>query len=149
VGGGAGGLANEQKKAAPDKRAKKAGEKAAKKKDQPKANKGGAFPATELTVSVLDIRVGKIAEAWEYESSDNSTARRLTLVRTHLERLPRDCGLSKNWTRYKCDVLVLCNLKARSLGGFPSHGMVVCAFDADHTDVEFAAPPMGAKMVSG
>ena len=44
------------------------------------------------------------------------------------------------------DVLVLCNLKARSLGGFPSHGMVLCASNADHTGVEFAVPPEGAKV---
>ena len=70
MGGAAGGLANEQKKAADDKHAKEAGEKAAKKKDRPKANKGGSAPATELTVSVLGIRVGKIVKVWEHESSD-------------------------------------------------------------------------------
>jgi len=41
-------------------------------------------------------------------------------------------------------VLVLCNLKSRNLGGFPSHGMVLCASNDDHTKVEFAVPPEGA-----
>jgi len=43
-------------------------------------------------------------------------------------------------------VLVLCNLKKRNLVGFPSHGMVLCASNADHTAVEFVVPPTGAKL---
>jgi aminoacyl tRNA synthase complex-interacting multifunctional protein 1 len=37
-------------------------------------------------------------------------------------------------------VLVLCNLKKRNLVGFPSHGMVLCASNADHTAVETVSP---------
>jgi tRNA-binding EMAP/Myf-like protein len=43
-------------------------------------------------------------------------------------------------------VLVLCNLKERKLVGFPSHGMVLCASNADHSDVRFISPPMDAKV---
>ena len=43
-------------------------------------------------------------------------------------------------------VLVVCNLKAAKLGGIPSHGMVLCASNADHTEVEFLEPPEGAKI---
>lgn len=32
-------------------------------------------------------------------------------------------------------MLVLANLKARNLGGFKSHGMVLCASNDDHTQV--------------
>jgi tRNA-binding EMAP/Myf-like protein len=38
-------------------------------------------------------------------------------------------------------VLVLANLKKRNLVGFPSHGMVLCASNADHTKVEVVVPP--------
>lgn len=43
-------------------------------------------------------------------------------------------------------VLVLCNLKARNLVGFPSHGMVLCASNEDHTKVEFVTAPKDAKI---
>jgi tRNA-binding EMAP/Myf-like protein len=40
-------------------------------------------------------------------------------------------------------VLVAANLKAKKLGGFPSHGMVLCASTAD--SLTFVDPPKGAK----
>jgi tRNA-binding EMAP/Myf-like protein len=43
-------------------------------------------------------------------------------------------------------VLVLCNLKERKLVGFPSHGMVLCASNADHTEVKLVNPPIDAKV---
>lgn len=145
--GGAAGVTEEQKKAAAEKRAKKAAEKASKKKDQPKKNKGGAAPAAELTVSALDIRVGKIVKAWEHEGSEKLWCEEVDVG----EETPRKIasGLRafyKSEDMQNRDVLVLCNLKARSLGGFPSHGMVLCASNADHTGVEFAVPPSGAKI---
>mmetsp|Transcript_22952 Transcript_22952/g.41191 ORF Transcript_22952/g.41191 Transcript_22952/m.41191 type:complete len:483 (-) Transcript_22952:82-1530(-) len=145
---GGGGVTDEQKKAAAEKRAKKAAEKATKKKDQPKANKGGAAPAAELNVSALDIRVGKIVKAWEHESSEKLYCEEVDLGE---ESGPRKIASGLR-AFYKLDemqnrmVLVLCNLKARNLGGFPSHGMVLCASNADHTAVELAVPPEGAKI---
>lgn len=142
-------LTEEQKKAAAEKRAKKAAGKA-KAKEGADANKGAAAataPDTALNVSALDIRVGKIVKAWEHESSDKLFCEEVDVG----EEKPR---LIASGLRafYKLDemqnrsVLVLCNLKARSLGGFPSHGMVLCASNADHTAVEFAVPPEGAKI---
>ena len=147
---GGSGLTDEQKKAAADKKAKKAAEKASKKKDQPKVggnNKGDVTPEAELNVSALDIRVGKIVKAWEHESSDKLYCEEVDVG----EDTPRKIASGLR-AFYKLDemqnrdVLVLCNLKARSLGGFPSHGMVLCASNADHTGVEFAVPPEGAKV---
>ena len=43
-------------------------------------------------------------------------------------------------------MLVLANLKARKLGGFNSHGMVLCASNDDHTDVKFVEVPAGSKV---
>jgi len=147
---GGSGLTDEQKKAAADKKAKKQAEKAAKKKDQqPKGgnNKGDVTPAAELNVSALDIRVGKIVKAWEHESSDKLYCEEVDVG----EDTPRKIASGLR-AFYKLDemqnrdVLVLCNLKARNLGEFPSHGMVLCASNADHTGVEFAVPPEGAKV---
>ena len=40
----------------------------------------------------------------------------------------------------KGPVLVMANLKPKPLGGFPSHGMVVCASTEDHMDLEIIRP---------
>jgi tRNA-binding EMAP/Myf-like protein len=43
-------------------------------------------------------------------------------------------------------VLVMANLKARSLGGFSSQGMVLCASNDDHTIVKFVEVPEAANV---
>ena len=142
-GDAAGGLTEEQKKAAADKRAAKKADKQAKK---PKSD---AQPAAEeeLNISALDIRVGKIIKAWEHESAEKLYCEEVDVG----EEAPRKIASGLR-PFYKLEemqnrsVLVLCNLKARSLVGFPSHGMVLCASNADHTKVEFAVPPEGAKI---
>lgn len=142
-----GGLTEEQKKAAADKRAKKAAEKAAKKKEQPKPKGGNEGGDAELDISALDIRVGKILKVWEHESAEKLYCEEVDVG----EEFPRKIASGLR-PFYKLDemqnrmVLVLCNLKARNLVGFPSHGMVMCASNADHTSVEFATPPDGAKV---
>lgn len=141
--GGAGELTDEQKKAAAEKRANK---KADKKANKPKQQQQPAA-AEELNISALDIRVGKILKAWEHESAEKLYCEEVDVG----EDKPRQIASGLR-PFYKLDemqnrtVLVLCNLKARSLVGFPSHGMVMCASNADHTKVEFAVPPEGAKI---
>jgi len=145
AGNNAGGLTDEQKKAAADKKAAKNAAKAAKKKDQPKADGGGA--AATVNISALDIRVGKIIKAWEHESAEKLYCEEIDVG----EDKPRQIASGLR-PFYKLDemqnrtVLVLCNLKPMNLVGFPSHGMVLCASNADHTAVEFAVPPEGAKI---
>jgi methionine--tRNA ligase beta chain len=137
------GLTDEQKKAAAEKRANKKAEKAAK---TPKAE---AQPAADedLNISALDIRVGRIIKAWEHETAEKLYCEEVDVG----EETPRKIASGLR-PFYKLEemqnrtVLVLCNLKARSLVGFPSHGMVLCASNADHTKVEFAVPPEGAKI---
>ncbi len=43
-------------------------------------------------------------------------------------------------------MLVLANLKPRKLGGFPSNGMVLCASNAEHTEVKFVEVPASAQV---
>jgi aminoacyl tRNA synthase complex-interacting multifunctional protein 1 len=149
--GGGGGLSDEQKKAAADKKAAKNAAKAAKKKDNPKKADGGggggaAAAADEVNISALDIRVGKIIKAWEHECAEKLYCEEIDVG----EDKPRHIASGLR-PFYKLDemqnrtVLVLCNLKPMNLVGFPSHGMVLCASNADHTAVEFAVPPEGAK----
>lgn len=145
-------LTDEEKKAAAEKRAKKNAEKAAKKakggdggKNKKKGGDGGA--ATELNVTALDIRIGKIIEVWEHESSDKLWCEKIDFG----EGEPRQVlsGLRAFYKKEEMEgktVMVLCNLKKRNLAGVPSHGMVLCATNADHTAVEFVVPPEGAKI---
>eukprot|EP00979_Chaetoceros_neogracilis_P013884 scaffold4141_cov199-Chaetoceros_neogracile.AAC.2 len=145
-------LTEEEKKATADKRAKKAAEKKAKKGTQ--SNTGGktgggdgVSPAAELNVSALDIRVGKIIDVWEHEGSEKLWCEKIDLG----EAEPRQIlsGLRAFYKKEEIQdryVLVLCNLKKRNLVGVPSHGMVLCASNADHTAVEFVIPPEGVKV---
>ena len=41
-------------------------------------------------------------------------------------------------------IVVVCNLKPRTMVGFESQGMVLCAASADRSVVEFVDPPAGA-----
>ena len=41
-------------------------------------------------------------------------------------------------------VVVLCNLKAKKLAGYESHGMVLCAETPDKSAVELIVPPEGS-----
>ena len=41
-------------------------------------------------------------------------------------------------------MLVAANLKPRTMQGFKSEGMVLCACNADHTEVKFVEVPAGA-----
>jgi tRNA-binding EMAP/Myf-like protein len=45
-------------------------------------------------------------------------------------------------------VIVMANLKPRTLGGFASNGMVVCASNHEHTQVELLVPegPLGERL---
>lgn len=139
-------LSEEQKKAAAEKRAKKNAEKAAKKKKTAK-QQPAPKPVSDLNISALDIRVGKITKVWNHETADKLYCEEVDVG----EDKPRNIasGLRPFYKLEDMDqqnVLVLCNLKARSLVGFPSHGMVLCASSDDHTKVQFVIPPEGSKI---
>mmetsp|Transcript_2284 Transcript_2284/g.3496 ORF Transcript_2284/g.3496 Transcript_2284/m.3496 type:complete len:474 (+) Transcript_2284:98-1519(+) len=145
--GGKNELTDEEKKAVAEKRAKKAAEKKGKKGDS-KAGGSEAAPAGgDFNVSALDIRVGKIIDVWEHEASEKLWCEKVDLG----EDEPRQIlsGLRAFYKKEEMKdrhVLVLCNLKKRNLVGVPSHGMVMCATNADHTAVEFVIPPEGVKI---
>jgi methionine--tRNA ligase beta chain len=107
---------------------------------------GGNQEPADFTVAALDIRVGKIVKVWEHESADKLFCEEIDLG-TETRQIAS--GLRPF---YKADdlqdrhVLVLCNLKSRNLVGFASHGMVLCASNADHTAVEIVVPPAGATL---
>lgn len=98
-------------------------------------------------ISALDIRVGRITKVWEHPEAEKLYCEEIDVG----EAEPRTIasGLRPYLKADEMEnrlVLVLCNLKERKLVGFPSHGMVLCASNRDHTDVRLVNPPVDAKV---
>jgi len=98
-------------------------------------------------ITALDIRVGKITKVYEHPEADKLYIEEIDVG----EDEPRTVasGLKPYLKEEEMQdrmVLVLCNLKARKMVGIPSHGMVLCASNEDHTDVRLVAPPVDAKI---
>ena len=114
---------------------------------QPKQKQQPAAPAADFDVSALDIRVGKIVKVWPHPESVKLFCEEIDVG----EDVPRQIasGLRPFYETSDLEgrrVVVLCNLKARKLVGFASHGMVLCASNADHTAVECMEPPEDAEI---
>lgn len=98
-----------------------------------------------IDVSKLDIRVGVIARAWEHEEADRLFCEEIDVGEDEPRQIAS--GLRGHYSLDDLEgqrVLVLANLKARKLVGFPSHGMVMCAADGER--VEFVEPPAEARI---
>ena len=101
-----------------------------------------------FNVSALDIRVGQIKKVWHHPEAEKLFCEEIDIGE---ESGPRQIasGLRPFYQTSDLEnrrVVVLCNLKKRNLVGFPSHGMVLCASNADHTQVECMEPPPNAKI---
>ena len=99
------------------------------------------------SITALDIRVGKITKVWEHPDADKLYCEEIDVG----EDEPRTIasGLRPYLNAEDMEgrkVLVLCNLKERKMMGFPSHGMVLCASNEDHSVVRLVNPPIDAKI---
>lgn len=123
------------------------GAKSQKKEKKKQKEKSPPAPAGDIDISKLDIRVGVITKAWEHGEADKLFCEEIDIG----EDEPRQIASGLK-AYYNVDdlvgqrVLVLANLKARKLVGFPSHGMVMCASNEDGSKVEFVEPPADAKI---
>jgi tRNA-binding EMAP/Myf-like protein len=102
-----------------------------------------------VTIDALDFRVGRLVKVWNHESSEKLYCEDIDLgpvlgVRKVASGL-RPFYESKDMLEGRLCVVVT-NLKSRSLAGFPSHGMVLCASNGDHTSVELLDPPEGSEL---
>lgn len=120
---------------------------ASSKTEKKEKKKAPAAPVSdEIDISKLDIRVGVITKAWLHEEADKLFCEEIDIG----EESPRQIASGLR-AHYKLEdlegqrVLVLANLKARKLVGFPSHGMVLCASGGDGT-VKFVEPPADAAI---
>lgn len=98
-------------------------------------------------ITSLDIRVGVIKKVWEHPEADKLYCEEIDVGEDEPRQIAS--GLRPYMNAEDMEgrkVLVLCNLKARKMLGFPSHGMVLCASNADHTEVKLVNPPIDAKV---
>lgn len=114
------------------------------------ASPSGADPKDSYEgppISALDIRVGLIKKVWEHPEADKLYCEEIDVGEDEPRQIAS--GLRPFLQPDEMEgrkVLVLCNLKERKLVGFPSHGMVLCASNADHTDVRLVNPPIDSKV---
>ncbi len=93
----------------------------------------------------LDIRVGKVLKAEKHPKSEKLYTEEVDIggevrkIASGLQQFVKlEDFIGKN-------VVVFCNLKVKTMVDYPSHGMVLCASDAEHKTVELLSPPEGAK----
>lgn len=105
------------------------------------------YSADDITVNWIDLRVGKILSVTKHDSADKLYCETIDVG----EAEPRSIasGLVPYYSLAELQdrlVVVVCNLKARNLVGFPSNGMVLCASSGGDGDrqVELLCPPPGA-----
>jgi methionine--tRNA ligase beta chain len=106
---------------------------------------GEQLPLTEL--SRLEIRVGRVIECDKHPEADTLYVEQVDVG----EPRPRTIvsGLVKFLDKTELigrPVVVLCNLKPRTMRGVTSHGMLLCASNEDHTVVDPLAAPDGAQI---
>lgn len=119
---------------------------AAKAKKEAESKMSGQPRSTDIDISQLDIRVGMITKAWEHKEADKLFCEEIDIG----EATPRQIASGLR-AHYSVDdlpgqrVLVLANLKCRTMLGFPSHGMVLCASNSEGA-VQFIEPPDDARI---
>jgi len=97
--------------------------------------------------NTMDVRVGRITKVWKHEESDKLFCEEVDVGEAEPRQIAS--GLQPFFSESDLQdrkVLVLCNLKARKLAGFPSHGMVLCTSNDDHTSVKFCDAPVDAEI---
>jgi methionine--tRNA ligase beta chain len=98
-------------------------------------------PSTATAISELsqmEIRVGKVVEIGKHPEADSLYVEKVDVgelcgPRTIVSGLVAFCSIEDLLNR---NVIVLCNLKPRALKGVTSNGMILCASNADHTQVQ-------------
>uniref|UniRef100_M4BW54 methionine--tRNA ligase n=1 Tax=Hyaloperonospora arabidopsidis (strain Emoy2) TaxID=559515 RepID=M4BW54_HYAAE len=104
-----------------------------------------AKAATPLFAS-LDIRVGVISKVWKHPDSEKLYCEEIDIGEEEPKQIAS--GLQAFYSLEEMEnrkVLVLLNLKPAKLGGFKSHGMVLCACDEAHANVQLVEPPADSK----
>ncbi|CAG9462226.1 unnamed protein product [Pedinophyceae sp. YPF-701] len=125
---------------------KKEGKKDAKKEKKEKKEKPEKVAASATAdVSALDIRVGTIRAVKQHPNADALYVEEIDLgedkPRQVISGLVKFVPLDKMQGRRVC---VVCNLKPAKMRDVMSYGLVLCASNKEHTQVDPIAPPEGA-----
>lgn len=103
---------------------------------------------SDISFSVLDIRVGVIPQVWKHPGADAY----LYVEEIDIgEANPRQIvsGSAKFLTEEQmlnCKVIVVTNVKAGKVRDVLSAGLVLCASNGDYTQCEPVVPPLDAKI---
>eukprot|EP01025_Chloroclados_australasicus_P038023 TRINITY_DN3892_c1_g2_i1.p1 TRINITY_DN3892_c1_g2~~TRINITY_DN3892_c1_g2_i1.p1 ORF type:complete len:228 (-),score=21.85 TRINITY_DN3892_c1_g2_i1:270-953(-) len=103
--------------------------------------------AEPLPTYAVDLRVGKIVSCEKHPDADSLYVEKIDVgedePRTIISGLVNFVSLEDMLDRR---VVIIANLKARNMRGIKSHGMVLCASDEAHENVEPLMPPEGAEI---
>lgn len=123
-------------------------EKQPKQKQQQPPKKAPAKKVEEVIpdISQMDIRVGRIVEVWPNPASEKLYNEKIDIGNGEIRCIAS--GLQKlvkieDMQNAMC--VVLCNLKAKKLADYMSHGMVLCAETPDRLQAELLKPPEGSQ----
>lgn len=133
------------------KKSKQQQQKPKKKKKQNNAKEAPAAADPNLPhICKLEFKIGLITKVWVHPDANKLYCEEIDCGE---EGGPRQIasGLRPHYSEKEMlgkRVLVVANLKAKNLVGFKSHGMVLCAAQAngDGEKVEFIEPPDGAPL---
>lgn len=113
-----------------------------KKKQVKQANKETTEKEIEVSISLLDIKVGLIRKAWKHPSADSLLVEEIDVgdakLRQVVSGLAKYCSPDELTNRR---VVLITNVKPGKLRDVMSEGLVLCASNEDHTVVEPLIPP--------
>lgn len=87
----------------------------------------------------MDLVVGRIVKAWKHEKADKLICEVIDCGEAFGGERKIASGLYQFYKPEQIEgklVVVVANLKEKPLVGYPSHGMVLCACNEEHTAVE-------------
>ena len=125
---------------------KKGGDKKEAKKEE-KKEEAAATGDADLDPSKLEIRVGLVVKCWNHADSEKLLCEEIDLGEGTNRSIAS--GIRAHYTAEQVQgrkVLVLSNLKERSIAGFKSQGMVLCAVNEDRSSVVLVEPPANANV---
>lgn len=96
-------------------------------------------------ISQMDIRVGQITKVWKHPESEKLYCEEIDIGNGEIRKIASGLQAYVPIERMEnAMVVVLCNLKAKKLAGYESHGMVLCGETEDKSVVELINPPAGS-----
>jgi len=118
-----------------------------KKKGAAKASPKKAPPKSQDDLTRIKLVVGKIIEVWPHPDADKLWCEKIDIGNGEVRQIASGLrGFKTQEEMVDSDVIVIANLPEKPLRGFPSHGMVLCATNDDHTKVEFMTAPEGTPL---